>query len=252
MSEARAALRRYREATADAPAPRRVTFYLPQPSPEAGDDLVRPFDEGEYPGGVRQRFRGLRPLVEALLDGYGAPTFLGMLESPADGIGCWAACDGGATVATLVSNANFAPFARLCAGDFGARVLDPGHLIAVVNPSWTDSRDVGQLWDRRLKAAAAALIDDPAAWEAVYHLEDTRTSKGALGLVERSFPGPWMVYPATVEEEGEAEGALAAGAAVLEAAERPARADIVAALNAAAEARGGGGSGKSKGWWGGL
>lgn len=258
VSEARSALRRYRESTAGTapttPGPRRVTFYLPQPSPESGDDLIRPFDEGEYPGGVRQRFRGLRPLVESLLEGYGSPEFLGMLESPADGIGCWTACDGGITLATLVTNATFNPFARLCAGDFGARVLDPGHLIAVVNPSWTTSKDVGQLWDRKLKAAAAALIDDSTAWTAVYHLEDIRTAAGALGLLERSFPGPWRLYPATVEEEGDAEGALVAEAAVLETAERPSREEIIAALNEAAKGRitKSGSGNKLKGWWGGL
>jgi hypothetical protein len=39
-------------------------------------------------GGAQQRFRCTRPLVEGLLEGYDAE-FLGMLESPMDGIGVW-------------------------------------------------------------------------------------------------------------------------------------------------------------------
>ena len=148
-SQAKAALRRYRETVPSAPppaAPLKLTVTLPLPSPSERE-LVTQFDEGEWPGGVQQRFRALRPLIESMLDGYD-PQFLGMLESPADGIGVWAACGGAATVAACVSNATFAPFARLCAGEFGARVLEPGHLLVAVNPSWTSSADIGQRWDR--------------------------------------------------------------------------------------------------------
>lgn len=52
-----------------------------------------------------------------------------------------------------------------------------------------------QLWDRKLKAAAAALIDDPAAWLPLYHLWDLRTAKGATGLLFRSWPHDWQVRP---------------------------------------------------------
>ncbi len=52
-----------------------------------------------------------------------------------------------------------------------------------------------QLWDRKLKAAAAALIDDPAAWLPLYHLWDMRTAKGATGLLFRSWPHDWQVRP---------------------------------------------------------
>lgn len=152
--EARSVLRRFREASRNAvapppSAPLRLTVQLPVPSPSGReDDFVRPFDEGEWPGGIQQRFRALRPLIERMLEGYSAE-FVGMLESPADGIGVWAAMEGTSTVVANVSNATFSPFARLCAGEFGSRVLDPGHLLVAVNPSWTTSADIGQLWQRQ-------------------------------------------------------------------------------------------------------
>lgn len=41
---------------------------IPQPHPE-DEDTIRILDDGEFPGGVRQRFRELRPRVEDLLYG---------------------------------------------------------------------------------------------------------------------------------------------------------------------------------------
>jgi hypothetical protein len=102
-------------------------------TPCAGDDLFRTDDESDWPGGVQQRFRWLRPLVEVLLEGYG-PQFLGMLESPADGVGAWHAA-GGITVVGGVTNATFGLFARLAAGEFGGGVLQRGHLLVAVNQS---------------------------------------------------------------------------------------------------------------------
>ena len=210
--EARASLRRYRDTSrspsspdtnaspqqeppaAEFPSPpfRRMTIQLPIPSPSYDDDLIRGFDEGEWPGGVRQKFRALRPLIERCLDGY-SPEFVGMLESPADGIGVWTACNGDVTVATFVSNATFAPFVRLCNGEFGSRVLQPGHTIIVVNPNWTNSSDIGQLWQRELKAQAAVLIDDPLALTPLYHFEDLRTAAGATGILYKTYDEAWRL-----------------------------------------------------------
>lgn len=197
-AQARAALRRYREQDRAAPQarPRRLQVWLPVSSPgkPREDDSIYAYDASDWPGGIQQRFRRLRPLVETLLEGY-SPSFVGMLESPADGIGVWRAGGGDTTVVTQVralllgsmrwlscsagshsqgcarlcskrmvpacristlphrpnnsaaqvGNVNFAPFARLCAGDFGASVLDPGHTILAVNPTWTKSGDIGQV-----------------------------------------------------------------------------------------------------------
>ncbi len=49
-----------------------------------------------------QGFRKLRPLVEDhFLSGYD-PEFMGMLESPADGMGVWSAAGGDTTVVAQV------------------------------------------------------------------------------------------------------------------------------------------------------
>jgi hypothetical protein len=98
-----------------------------------------------------------------MLEGYDAE-FVGMLESPADGVGVWSAAAAAATVVANVNNATFAPFARLCAGDFGSRVLQPGHLLIVVNHGWTTSRDIGQLWQKRVCSVfSSSPLHDAAA-----------------------------------------------------------------------------------------
>jgi hypothetical protein len=188
-----------------------------------------------------------------MLDGY-APRFEGMLESPADGLGVWAAADGALTAVTLPSNATIKPFLRLAEGDFGARVLAPGHALLAVNGAWTRSVDVGQLWEGGLRARAAKLIDDDDAWTTLFCWEDARTPRGGTGLLVREWPGGWRLYATSAEGEDAAEGGAAAGARLLlEGAARPARGAAVAALDAAAAearaARKGGGGG---GWWGGL
>jgi len=304
VSEARAALRRYREASREndsnvesnaaalpdastksqllATTKNRLTVQLPVPSPNyKNDDLFRSFDEGEWPGGIQQRFRALRPLVENFIDSFGSTSFVGMLESPADGIGVWTAFNGTATIVTLVNNATFAPFVRLCQGDFGDKVLDSEHVLIAINPNWTQSRDIGQLWDRELKKKAAELIDDSNSWLALYHLEDLRTAAGSSGVLWRSYPDSWKLYSAVMgsalqgekgnvasrigdilsgkNNETDEDSALVARELLLESEIRPERSEIIRLLNAANTQRKKMKKGKTKssskklgqGWWGG-
>ncbi|PSC71803.1 Glycosyltransferase LARGE2 [Micractinium conductrix] len=153
-------------------------------------------------------------------EGYDAQ-FVGMLESPADGIGVWRAASGAMTVVCQPGNLNFAPFAKLCAGEYGSAVLDPGHALLAVNPSWTRSADIGQLWDRKLKAAAAALIDTPGTWQQLYCLQDVRTSQ-AIPLarlaafimhkvkLSRFAPKRPKARCSSSEDDEEASGSIAA------------------------------------------
>ena len=95
-----------------------------------------------------------------------------------------------------------------------------------------------QLWDRKLKAAAAALIDTPGTWQQLYCLQDVRTSQGATGLLFRSWPHGWALY-STCNADTPAD-ALAAGAEpLLTAAERPTREEQTRVLNEALAAVGG-------------
>lgn len=223
--------RRYREAVAagqvtlPAQGPGKLRIDLPWPSSE--DDAVRLLDEAAWPGGVVQRFRALRPCVEALLEGYegcsalhmqhsyryGA-SFAGMLESDADGVGVWSTPD--MTAVINVTNATIQPFVDLAEGEYGSRVTQDGHMLLAINCQWTSSRclvehdqyvvqrphrDVGQLWDWGLRKRAAALIDDSAPpWETVYALKPVYTSRGRCGIVFCAFPGPWQLYGIAADE----------------------------------------------------
>ena len=52
------------------------------------EDPIEQLQESDWPGGLQQRHRYLRPLVESLLEGYGAE-FVGLLEDDADALGAW-------------------------------------------------------------------------------------------------------------------------------------------------------------------
>lgn len=75
------------------------------------------------------------------------PQFLGMLENPADGMGCWSV-GSDTTLVGLVTNATFSNFAKLCKGGYGSRPLQQGHTLVAINPDWTGPSDIGQFWDR--------------------------------------------------------------------------------------------------------
>lgn len=93
-----------------------------------------------------QRFRALRPLVEATLEGYSV-SFLGLLEDPANGLGCWSV-GGDTTVLGPVTNGSFPSLVKLCRGGYGSKPLLPGHTLVSVNPEVTRAQDIGQPWDR--------------------------------------------------------------------------------------------------------
>ena len=220
IHEARTAFRSYRQ-THSAPPPsshhHRLTLHFPTSPDHTFDDAITPFDEGEWPGGIRQQFRALRPLVDAFLDGYDAP-FLGFIESPADGLGLWSsqlqqAPQQPFTLVTLVSNATFAPFVKLLEGKYGSKILDDGHMVIVVNPSWTTSNDIGQFWDKELKRKASQIIgtvtpDSTATtteWVSLCHYEDVRTAAGACGVLWRRYPFPWQLYATSERDDDDGE-----------------------------------------------
>ncbi len=125
------------------PLPLQFPFTKPLPSPPppskiSGDDGIRLLDEGQWPGGVTQRFRALRPSIEMLLEGYSDLSFAGMLESEADGVGVWSMSD--MTAVVNVTNATMRPFVDLAEGKYGARVTQAGHMLLAVNCQWTESK----------------------------------------------------------------------------------------------------------------
>ncbi|KAF8059444.1 hypothetical protein HT031_005249 [Scenedesmus sp. PABB004] len=262
VRQARDALRRQRADRAaqaaqqpEAPAPTRLTLTLPLPVASASprgaplDELpFSLFDESDWPGGIQQRFRALRPLVEATLEGYEV-NFLGMLESPADGLGCWtlgAPPDApSATFVGIPTNATFASFAKLCDGGYGAAPARPGHTLVAVNPDWTGPADIGQFWERDLKAAAARLLA-PGAWAPLYAARMLRTSRArGHGLLVGSWGRGWHLWAAdsagrhwrrrpTAERRHAEESSSVRDECVLWSEAEPEAAAVVEALNRAA------------------
>lgn len=258
VQQARAALRRFREDRAAGAAPKRSPLepwrlLLDVPLPVASDIAAKgvplaeaPFglaDEGDWPGGNAQRFRALRQVVEPLLEGYGS-SFLGILESPSDGLGVWQLRD--MVLAGIVVNATFPSFAKLCEGGYGAQPTQADQAVVVV-AEWTGADDIGQPWQRDLKARARALIDD-AEWRPLYSARMVRTSKGrAFGCLTAAWGEPWRLYPADSDESSSIKDDV-----LLESWSEPPKNDVVAALNSHAEQRQGGdssSSSKGKIWW---
>lgn len=66
--------------------PLRVQRMWANNAEDVESDCIKCQDESDWPGGMEQRFRSLRPLVDLLLEGYDAE-FVGMLEAAADGVG---------------------------------------------------------------------------------------------------------------------------------------------------------------------
>lgn len=212
-----------------------MKLQLPLPvasaAPQGTSLMEQPFsvlDEGDWPGGIVQRFRALRPLIDATLDGYD-PQFLGMLEDPADGMGCWS-IGSDTTVVGLITNATFANFAKLCQGGYGSRPLQAGHTLVAVNPDWTRPEGIGQFWDRKLKAAAEDVLSSP--WDVLYSCQMVRTSRGkGYGLLVGSYGLGWHLWSADEDTSSSVRDPC-----ILWSLTRPEQADLVAAVNEAAAA----------------
>lgn len=79
------------------------------------------------------------------------------------------------------------------------------HTLVLPKPQWSPLnahappptckyRDIGQLWDGKLRQRAARLIDDVSEWTQVYTLKPVYTSKGRCGVLFCAYPGPWQLY----------------------------------------------------------
>ena len=228
-------LRALREATSDAttastPPPRRVRIELPLPPADRDtDDIVYLGLHGQaadWSGGMAQRFRVTKRLVEdGMLDGYDRE-YLGLLDRDADGMGVWKVTSGGpeshdATVVTHPADTTFGFFAKLLRGEYGAKVADPDHLIVVVNAFWSGAGEkVGQPWELGLRREARRVLSpETGDWEKVYCARRTRSAAGVEGTLVRAWPGPWRLY--------DAEGVRT----VMEAETEPSNREMAEALN---------------------
>lgn len=192
-----------------------------------------------------------------MVEGYGAE-YLGVLESNSDGLGVWSAdaftlvtCvlwrghtpparDGGGTDArsSFVGNPTFHAFARLMAGDYGSRPLDPEHTMVLVNPYFTAPRDIGQPWDRRLREEADAIING-RQWDWIYCVRPCRGSRSEFGRPARrgvlalEYPGEWALWESDGGEGDQRGGyeVLADALVLAGGRDRPTDAEVVRALD---------------------
>lgn len=133
-----------------------------------------------------------------------SPTFVGLVETPEDGVGVWTFGGGDATCIANANAQTFQGFARVCEGDFGAAVLQSGHTIVAVNCAFGPAKDIGQLWDRKLKRRAKALVED-CAWTPLFVCRPIRSPSGALGLLHYVWPGSYEVFCLKSGEPSELE-----------------------------------------------
>eukprot|EP00983_Pelagomonas_calceolata_P032191 1010537-Pelagomonas_calceolata.AAC.2 len=61
-----------------------------------------------------------------------------------------ATLDADMTLCGQVTNPTFPTLVKLLDGGYGSRVIAPGHTIIAINPSWGNSGEIGQFWERCL------------------------------------------------------------------------------------------------------
>ena len=235
-------IRLLREAAArNEPCPRRVRVELPLPLADLDSDALAfaglHGQASDWSGGIDQRFRVTKGLIDAfVLDGY-ENEYLGLLDRDADGMGVWkigGSNSGGAHDATLVthpSDTTAGFFLKLLDGAYGARVAECDHLVIVVNAFWSGSGErVGQPWEFALRRRAREVLsvkpDEKTGrnnWEKVYCARRCRSAAGVEGTLRRAWPGSWRLF--------DAEGVRV----VLEAETEPSNRAIAEALNADAD-----------------
>ena len=179
---------------------------LPLPSIDLGtDDLVYVGLHGQasdWSGGMRQRYRATRGLLERhVFDGY-AFDYHGLLDADADGMGLWSLGDF-AVVTTHPSDTTFAYFERLLSGEYGGggRVGEDAadaKMLVVVNAFWSGKgENVGQPWEFGLRRRAKELLSDERGdFEKIYACRRTRSASGVEGTLLKEWPGPWRLFDA--------------------------------------------------------
>lgn len=181
---------------------RRIKVCLPLPpagtAPAVMPDApCRPREDLVYSGGMRQRFAdALQPLVDTCLFEGMDTEYLGVLEDKADGMGVWSSPK--FTAVAHVGDQTFPVFLKLLNGEYGSRVLDPGHAIVLINPYFTSSQNIGQPWEAELRQEAKKHLDD-AGWVTAYALTPVRSQSAArLGVLsKRAHDRGWRLHLAT-------------------------------------------------------
>jgi hypothetical protein len=206
--EARSVIRTLRDALlndeSQQTATRKIRIELPLPSLDLGGDRIAYLglhgQAADWSGGMEQRYRVTRKLIEEhALAGYDY-TYHGLLDRDAEGMGLWT-CGDFMTMTTHPSDTTFGYFLKLLNGEYGGLEKirdDPTHLVVVVNAFWSGKGEsVGQPWEFGLKKAARETLGgDSGDWEKAYSCRRARSAAGVEGTLIRRWPGAWRLFDA--------------------------------------------------------
>lgn len=183
---------------------RKIRIELPLPSLDVGGDRIAYLglhgQAADWSGGMEQRYRVTRKLIEEhALAGYDY-TYHGLLDRDAEGMGLWT-CGDFMTMTTHPSDTTFGYFIKLLNGEYGGLEKirdDPTHLVVVVNAFWSGKGEsVGQPWEFGLKKAARETLGGSSGdWEKAYSCRRARSAAGVEGTLIRRWPGAWRLFDA--------------------------------------------------------
>eukprot|EP00208_Stichococcus_sp_RCC1054_P003574 CAMPEP_0206149158 /NCGR_PEP_ID=MMETSP1473-20131121/37628_1 /ASSEMBLY_ACC=CAM_ASM_001109 /TAXON_ID=1461547 /ORGANISM="Stichococcus sp, Strain RCC1054" /LENGTH=296 /DNA_ID=CAMNT_0053546607 /DNA_START=827 /DNA_END=1717 /DNA_ORIENTATION=+ len=180
--EARAAVQR---AWADGIKRQRVELLLP---------LIGATDLDDWPGGVRQQFKAVLPMVESMLTGLKAVDGLqgalnGEIWDQGDAVGAWQG---------KAMNVVVFPTGEVVKRMIQIEEKQPQSLLLMVNPQWGLSRQVVSDFGFFGRKKAEEFL---ARFEDTYFLKSYTIAGDGIRVL-RSYPGDWQIHLVN-EETGE-------------------------------------------------
>jgi hypothetical protein len=158
--------------------------------------LIGATDLDDWPGGIRQQFKAVLPMVESMLDGLKQCQGLGgrlsgEIWDQGDAVGAWL---GSAMNVIVFPTAETVKRAKQLAEQ------KPDSLLIFVNPQWQEGQVISDFGFFGRKAAEEFL----AGFEDVYFVR-VYTIAGDSIRILRAYPGDWQVH---LVNEGTGEAAL--------------------------------------------
>ncbi|DBA92198.1 hypothetical protein WJX77_010076 [Trebouxia sp. C0004] len=150
--------------------------------------LIGATDIDDWPGGVRQQFKAVLPMVESILQGLkGMPELQGPLQAriwdQGDAVGAWL---GEKLIAVVFPTPETLPQATQAAGVDAAE----GKLALLINPQWQPGQVISDFGFGAKRRDCEKFL---GAFQDVYYLRQQRISGDEI-LVLRSYPNPWQVH----------------------------------------------------------
>ena len=146
--------------------------------------LIGATDLDDWPGGVRQQFKAMQPMMEQVLKGVKEDPGLqgplkGSIIDMADAIGCW---EGDKIGAVVFPTAETLPKLK--------EIVAADKLCMMVNSQWQGGQVVSDFGWGPFKKANEEFVD---SFEWVYYCRQVRIN-GDTTIVQRAYPGKWQVH----------------------------------------------------------